>query len=143
MLDLNGINIAWENVTITVLGSAITKVTKIEYKATGNHVANYGAGNKPVSYGMGQIRFNASIEMYQDAWQTISALAGGSPGNLNPIGNDILITVSPTENSIIDFPFTDILHDVKFLEDSMSIASGDTRSLITIPLLISDISRFG
>lgn len=139
---VNGINIAWQNMNVIILGSPITGITKIEYKEVGDHKANYGAGDLPISYGFGNRTYTASIEMYEDAWQQIYLLAGGSPTLLDPIGNDIIIHFSPTTNSIIDLPFTDTIYDVKFLEDSLSLSQGDTKAMITISLMISSFSRF-
>lgn len=133
-------NIVWENVSVTMLGSINDLVTKIEYKRTGNHVTNYAAGSEPIGIGKGKYTYTASIEMYQEAWQAIYAASGGNPLSLLPF--DIAISVLPTEDSPILFPYTDTLYNCVFLEDGMTTQANDTKIMINIPLLITGFSRF-
>lgn len=137
---INGTSISWENLEVTMLGSVIQGITKIDYKRTANHTANYGAGSEPISYGFGQYKYTASIEIYMEEWKKISLAANGNPLSL-PLF-DIKITVLPTVDSDI-FPYTDTLYNVKFLEDGISTNSGDTHILVSIPLMISGFDRFG
>lgn len=136
---INGTSIAWENVNIVILGSVIQGVTKIDYKRTGNHTTNYGAGSEPISYGYGQYKYQASIEMYLEEWKRINLAANGNPLSLAPF--NISITVSPTDDSVV-FPYTDTLYNVKFMEEGMTTTYGDTKVLVTIPLMISGFSQF-
>jgi len=136
---INGTSIAWQNVAITLLGSQIQGVTKIDYKRTGAHTPNYGAGNEPIAYGYGNYTYTASIEMYLEEWKRISIAAAGKPQSLAPFS--ISITVSPTDDSIV-FPYTDTLYNCKFLEDGISTSQGDTKIMVTIPLMISGFARF-
>ena len=137
---VNGTSIAWENIEVRY-GSigVINGITKIDYRRTGNHTANYGAGTEPISYGFGQYKYSASIEIYQEEWKKIWLAAGGSP--LQLAQQDMYITIVPTNDSVV-FPYTDIIYNVKFLEDGMTTNSGDTKIMITIPLLISGFDRF-
>ncbi len=132
-------NIVWSNVSVTFLNNIWDLTTKISYKRTGNHKPNYAAGQEPVGYGRGNYTYTASIEMYQEQWEEIYALTAGNPQALN-IGN-IAITVLPTLESLVS-PFTDTLYNCVFLEDDLSTSQGDTKIMITIPLMISGFSRF-
>lgn len=133
-------NIVWENVSVVMLGDVNDYVTKIEYKRTGNHKVNYGPGSEPIGIGKGQWTYTGSITMYMEAWQQISLAAGGAPQSLLPF--NIAITVTPTVDSPIVFPYTDTLYNCVFLEDGMTTSSGDTKVEITIPLLLTGISKF-
>lgn len=136
---VNGTSVAWQNVNVTILGYRINGITKVEYKRTGNHTANYGAGNEPISYGFGNYTYTASIEIYQEEWQKIYQLSGGNPQSLLPF--DISIDFIPTDDSIVS-PYTDVLYNVKFLESGVTVSQGDQKIMVQIPLLLSGIAQF-
>lgn len=133
-------NIVWQNVSIVMLGDVNDLVTEISYKRTGNHTANYGAGAEPIGLGKGRWTYSGSITMYMEAWQAISIASNGAPQSLAPF--DIAIIVIPTPDSPILTPFTDTLQNCVFLEDGQSIKEGDTKDLITIPILYFSQTRF-
>lgn len=136
---VNGTSVSWQNINFTIKGSRIAGITKIDYEASYAHQPGYGAGPDVISYGYGNVTYTASIEIYLDEWKKIYELSNGNPCNLTPF--DITIDVIPTEMSVV-LPYRDVINNVKFLKDGFSISQGDTKSMVTIPLMISGIERF-
>ncbi len=78
------------------------------------------------------------MELYTDEWKRLIA---SSPNN-NPLlllPSDIQIVFAGSRV----LPNKDVLQAVEFLEDGLEASEGDTKLLITIPLLIGDIFREG
>ena len=49
---INGINYAWANVKVIILGVPVVGITKIDYKIKQKKENQYGAGYEPVSSGV-------------------------------------------------------------------------------------------
>lgn len=133
---INGVNYSWVNITCIPFGVPIVGITKISYKRKQEKTNNYGFGSRPVSRGYGREEYEGSIEMYTDEWRKIIA---ESP-NRNPLSIppfDIPIIFG---GSRVQFE-KDVLKMVEFLEDPLDGNEGDTRLLVTIPLIIGDIQR--
>lgn len=133
---INGINYSWANVTLTLFGVPVIGITKIEYKRKQKKDNNYGAGSQPVSRGYGNYEYEGSIEIYTDEWKRI-------------------IAASPNRDPLLIAPFDiqvvfagrgitaekDVLKSCEFMEDNFTINQGDTKSVITVPLIIGSIER--
>lgn len=133
---INGINYSWANITVIGLGVPFIGITSIDYKSMQEKANNYGAGSKPVSRGYGRVTYEGSLELYLDDWKRIIA---ASP-NRDPLqipAFDISVVFAGTGV----LPTTEVLRSVEFLENPMTAAEGDTRLLVTIPILIGDIER--
>jgi hypothetical protein len=133
---VNGINYSWVNITVVLFGVPLIGITKINYKAKQAKENNYGQGPYPVSRGYGRYEYEGSIEIYTDEWKRIiSASPGRDPLQIAPF--DIQIVYAGTRVT----PDRDVLRMVEFLENPLDFSEGDTKSLITIPLIIADITR--
>jgi hypothetical protein len=133
---INGINYSWANITLTLFGVPVVGITKIEYKRKQKKENNYGAGSQPTSRGYGNYEYEGSIELYVDEWKRIIA---SSPGR-DPL-------------AIAPFPITvvfsgagitaekDVLQSVEFMEDPLTANQGDTKLMVTIPLIIGAIDK--
>ncbi len=133
---INGINYSWANITVVLFGVPLIGITKIEYKTKQKKENNYGAGQYPVSRGYGNFEPDGSLELYTDEWKRIIA---GSPDR-NPllIGPfDIIVMYGGSRVSADK----DILRSVEFLEDPLSANQGDTKLMVSIPLIIGSIER--
>lgn len=133
---INGINYSWANITLVLFGVPVVGITKIEYKRKQKKENNYGVGSQPVSRGYGNYEYEGSIEIYQDEWKRI-------------------IAASPSKDPLLIPPFEiqvlysgrgittekDILKAVEFMEDNFSASSGDTKLMVTVPLVIGLIER--
>lgn len=133
---INGINYSWANVTLTLFGVPVVGITKIDYKIKQNKDNNYGVGAQPVSRGYGNYEYEGSIEIYQDEWKRIIA---ASP-NRDPL------LIAPFDIQVV-FSGRGVLADVdnlrscEFLESTFSANQGDTKLMVTVPLIIGLIER--
>jgi hypothetical protein len=133
----DGINYSWGDIKLVLFGRVVTGITSISYKKMQSKENNYGQGELPISRGYGNVEFEASIELYVDEWRKIkaSALAVGSdPLSLPKFDIQVLYGNSRTQRL-----GTDIVQRAEFLEDPMEGNQGDTKMLVTIPLIIAGI----
>jgi len=134
---INGINYSWSGIKVVLFGVPIVGITKISYNAKQKKDNNYGAGSEPVSRGYGNVEYEGSMEIYLDEWKRIIA---ASP-NRNPLAIapfDIQVLYG---SNAINPDQKDVLKSVEFLENPLDVSQGDTKAMVTIPLLIAGIER--
>lgn len=133
---INGINYSWANITFNLFGVPVVGITKIDYNAKQKKENNYGAGAQPVSRGYGNYEYEGKIEMYLDEWKRIIAAAPNrDPLSIAPF--DIQITYAG-RGLVAE---KDVLKACEFLENPLSASQGDTKLMVTIPLVIGLIER--
>jgi hypothetical protein len=133
---INGINYSWANITLTLFGVPVVGITKIEYKRKQKKENNYGFGSQPVSRGYGNYEYEGSIEIYLDEWKRIIASApSNDPLLISPF--DIQVTYSGRGITADK----DVLRSVEFMEDNFTANQGDTKLMVTVPLIIGAIDR--
>lgn len=133
---INGINYSWANITLTLFGVPVVGITKIEYKRKQKKENNYGAGPQPVSRGYGNYEYEGSIELYTDELKRIIASAP----------NRDLLAIPPFD---IQVTFggsgvqadKDVLRSCEFTEEGLSASQGDTKLMVSLPLIIGSIDR--
>lgn len=133
---VNGVNYDWGNITLTLFGVPVIGITKINYKRSQKKENNYGWSRDPVSRGYGNFEYEGEIELYTDEWKRIIA---ASPQR-NPLQIpwfDIPVVYGGTQV----LATRDILRACEFLEDPLAANQGDTKLLVTIPLIIGKIDR--
>lgn len=136
---IDGPAIGWGNIEIVILGSPLRQVTKLEFKRSQTKENLYGAGYEPIHRGYGKVEYAGSIELYIDEWKRIIAASPErNPSLIQPFDITIVYTVKSTN---IPTGQVDILRYCEFTEDSMSTASGDTKILVSVPLIIGRIDR--
>jgi hypothetical protein len=133
---INGINYSWANISLVLFGVPVVGIAKIDYKKKQKKENNYGAGSQPISRGYGNYEYEGTIDIYQDEWKRIIAAAPDrDPSKIAPF--DIQVTFSGrglvTEK--------DVLRACEFTEDSMSASQGDTKLMVSVPLIIGSIDR--
>lgn len=135
---INGVNYSWGNLNLMIFNNLMVGVTKINYTARQQKDNNYGWGYKPVSRGYGRYEYEGSIEMYVDEWKKIIAAA---PNNdpLQILPSDIQLVFAGSRI----LPTKDVIMAMEFLENPLDANEGDTRLLVTIPIVIGDIQRNG
>lgn len=134
---INGINYSWANVKLVLFGVPIVGITKIDYKRKQAKENNYGAGTVPISRGYGKEEYEGSIEIYQDELKRIIALSpDGNPMKIPPFNIPVLFE---DQNGVLTT--TDTLQMCEFTEEGLSAAQGDTKLLVTLPLVIGGIKR--
>lgn len=133
---INGINYDWANITLVLFGIPVYGIVKIAYKRKQKKDNNYGFGQDPISRGYGNREYEGSIEIYQDELQFLIAAAPD---------RDIL-KIQPFDIQVIfsglKVPYTKhVLRACEFTEDDFSAAQGDTKLLVTMPLIIASIEK--
>lgn len=133
---INGVNYSYGNIKMILFGVPVVGITKISYNKKQAKENNYGLGYQPVSRGYGNYEYEGSIEMYVDEWKRIIAAAP----NRDPLA------IPPFDISIVYGGNSvaadkDVLRAVEFLEDPLDASQGDTKLLVTIPIILAGIER--
>jgi hypothetical protein len=133
---INGINYSWANVSVVLFGTPVIGILAINYKAKQNKENNYGAGIEPVSRGYGNKEYEGSIELYTDTWKgIIAASPNRDPLQIPPFDIPVVFGGTGVLTS------KDVLRAVEFMENPLDAKSGDTKLIVTIPLIIAAIER--
>ena len=133
---VNGVAYGWANVSLVLFGVPIVGITKISYKRKQKKENNMGAGPYPVSRGYGNYEFEGSIELYQDELKRI--IAASPDRDPLQIGMfDIQVTFGGSKVTAEK----DVLRSCEFTEEGMEAAQGDTKLMISLPLIIGMIER--
>lgn len=132
---VNGQAYSWSQITLNILGVPVAGVTSIAYSEEQEITDNFGAGNRVVSRGYGQIATEGSITLHKEE---VVALQNAAPGgNLMNIGEfDIPVAYLP-ENGVI---VIDVLRNCRFKSNQRSISRGDNEIEVELPLQISHIT---
>lgn len=134
---INGVSYSWANIKLILFGVPIVGITKISYKIKQKKENNYGAGYAPVSRGYGNIEYEGNIEIYQEELKRI--IASSPNKNLMAIPPfDIQIVF---ENGESNFLGTDILQKCEFTEEGLDASQGDTKLMVSLPLIIGSITH--
>lgn len=135
--NINGTEYSWANILFTFMGRTPAGIRSITYKEVQNMSLVYGTGQSPVGRAYGNIEPTASISMLFSELQKIKDISpSGKITDLTEF--DILITYQPTPTKVV----TDVLKDVKFKDNGVTVASGDEEMVVDIELSITDI-EFG
>ena len=133
---INGVNYSWANLSVVLYGNVVIGITKISYKSKQEKTNNYGWGAKPVSRGYGRYEFEGSIELYVDELKKLIAAAPG--GDIRQIAaSDVQVVFAGSRV----LPTKDVLQAVEFLEDGLDASEGDTKLMVSLPIIIGDIVR--
>lgn len=133
---INGVTYDWGSISFVPFGVPMVGITKIDYKETQKKENLYGWGRKPIARGYGNFEYEGSIEVYLDEWKRIIAAAPSrSPLDIPPFDIPVVYSGKGT------LPTRDILRAVEFMENPFTVGQGDTKILVTIPLIIAAIDR--
>ncbi|OPZ93428.1 MAG: hypothetical protein BWY74_01124 [Firmicutes bacterium ADurb.Bin419] len=136
---IDGPAIGWGNIEFVLFGNPVRQITKIEFKHSQTKENLYGSGYEPIHRGYGKVEYTGSIELYIDEWKRIIAASPErNPLKIKPFDITIVYTV---KNTNIPTGQVDILRECEFTESNMSTASGDTKILVSVPLIIGGIDR--
>jgi len=134
---INGVNYSWANIKVILFGVPVVGITKIEYKTKQKKDNNYGAGYEPVSRGYGNKEYEGSIELYTDELKRI----------INAAPNRDAMAIPPFDITVLFETGVgvqvaqDVLLACEFTEEGLTAAQGDTKLLVTLPLVIGGIKR--
>ena len=133
---INGINYSWGNISLVLFGVPIVGITKISYSAKQSKENNYGIGFEPISRGYGNREYEGSIELYLDEWKKIiNASPNKDPLQIAPFQIQVVFGGTAVNSN------TEVLQFCEFLENPLDANQGDTKLMVTIPLIIGGILR--
>jgi hypothetical protein len=133
---INGVNYSWANISLVLFGVVVTGILKISYKRKQKKENNYGHGVEPISRGYGNKEYEGSIEIYQDEWKRIIAASPNrDPFDIAPFDIQVVYGGSRVAAD------KDVLRAVEFMEDDFSGSQGDSKLVVTLPLIIGSIDR--
>lgn len=132
-----GVNYAWGNLSLVYGGNVMIGITKISFTRKQEKINNYGQGIEPVGRGHGRVTYeNGSIEVYQEE---LKALIAAAPGrDLLQIGPGDMYLVFAGTNVL---PTGDTIGAVEFTEDSIMAAEGDTKLIVSLPVIFASFKR--
>jgi hypothetical protein len=134
---INGINYSWANVKVILFGVPVVGITKIEYKIKQKKENNYGAGYEPISRGYGNKEYEGMIEIYSDELKRIIASAPDRDlMKIPPFKIHVLF-----ESGLGALVTEDVLAMCEFTEEGLTASQGDTKLLVSLPLVIGQITR--
>lgn len=133
--EINGVMHSWANLQVTITGRAVVGITKIEYNDKQTIVNVYGAGQRPIGRGYGNIECDAKITLLRDEVEAIRS--SSDTGRLQDIAPFDIIVQFIREGEVK--MVTHKLRKVQFMEDSLSISQGDTSNSVELPLIVSHI----
>jgi len=130
---VNGRAYSWADISFNIGGFTPTGVTKIDYDEDEVIEDNYGAGNRPVSRGYGNIKSTASITLHAEEVEAIATKAPG--GRIQDLGI-FDVTVQFMVGAVIK---THILKNCQFSKRNIGAGQGDTKLEVELPLNPSHI----
>jgi hypothetical protein len=134
---INGVAYSWSNIKLILFGVPVVGITKIDYKIKQKKENNYGAGYEPVSRGYGNKEYEGSIEIYVDELKRIIASAPNR--DLMQIPPFKIHVIFESNDGIL--VTEDRLLMCEFTEEGLSASQGDTKLLVSLPLVIGAIER--
>jgi len=132
---INGKSYEFADITCVVLGVPIVGITAIEYSEDANITNVYGTGRHPISRGLGQITPTAKITMLMEEVNNIVSVAPN--GRLYDIPEfDIIVTY--TDVNLV--PVVHVINNVRFKNNKVTTATGDTSIPVELDLVPSHIT---
>lgn len=132
---VNGTAYSWSQITLNLLGVPVAGVSSISYNEEQEMVDNFGAGNRPVSRGIGRITTEGSLTLHMEEVEALQAAV--TTGRLQDIPEfDVVVAYLPVGGNIV----THTLKNCRFKNNGREISEGDTAINVEIPLQISHIN---
>jgi len=131
---INGKGYSWGQIVVNILGTVITGITGINYDDEQAIEDNFGAGNRPVERGFGQIETTGSITLYMSEIERLQAIAPEGRLQLIPEFDVIVSYINETG------PVTHTLKNVRFKNNGREASAGDTALEKELTLAIGQIN---
>lgn len=132
---INGEAYSWSQITVNILNTPIAGISAISYSDNQEMQNNYGAGNYPVTQGVGKIEFEGSMTLHKEELEALQSAV--STGRLQDIpAFDVVISFIPIGGQNIK---THTLKFCKFKNNGRELSQGDMMFEQQIDLLIGNI----
>jgi hypothetical protein len=133
---VNGQSYSWSQITCNILGVDIAGITAISYTDTQEKQDNFGAGNRPVSRGRGNITTTGSVTLEM---AEVEALQNVAPNrNILEIPPfDIIVSYLPVGGT---GTVTHKLRNCEFKTNGREVNQNDMTIPVQLELLISHIT---
>jgi hypothetical protein len=131
---INGQSYNWANVVVNILGQPVIGISAISYKEDEEMEEVFGAGQRAVARGYGNITNEGSLTLHMNE---IESLQASSPdGRLQSIPEfDIEISYIPFGNKIVNHT----LKNCKFKSNGRNLTQGSKNVEHEIPLQIGEV----
>jgi hypothetical protein len=131
---INGQSYSWSTIKVNILGVPAVGISKISYKEKQNVEDIFGAGNRPVARGYGNIETEGSITIHMNE---LEPLQDASPdGTLMGIPEfDIVVAFLPVGGKVV----THTLKNVRLKGNGRDAGQGVTNIEEEIELAIGEI----
>lgn len=133
---VNGVEYAWVDITVNILGRQVPGITSIEYGDSREKQNNFGAGTNPVSRSRGKrVPENVKMTLYKSEMQGLQAIAPN--GNIDDIPPfDIVVSYTNSEQVNV----TDTIKNCEFMGNKRSASEGSAEGIkVELELICSHV----
>lgn len=132
---VNGTEYSWSQITLNIWGVPVAGVTNVKYNENQDIQDNFGAGNRPVSRGYGNIMAeDCSVTLLMTEVEALQAsVASGRIGDIPEF--DIVVAYLP-EGGVIT---THTLKNCRFKGNSRDVSQNDMSIEVELALQVSHI----
>lgn len=131
---VNGTAYSWSQITVNILGIPVAGVTGVSYTEEQEMQDNYGAGNRPVSRGYGNITTEGSVTLHMEEVEALQAAV--TTGRLQDIPEfDIVVAFLP-EGGVIT---THTLKNCRFKTNGRELEQNQMAIEVELDLQIAQI----
>jgi hypothetical protein len=131
---VNGTAYSWSQITVNILGIPVAGVTGVSYTEEQEMQDNYGAGNRPISRGYGNITTEGSVTLHMEEVEALQAAV--TTGRLQDIPEfDIVVAFLP-EGGVIT---THTLKNCRFKTNGRELEQNQMAIEVELDLQIAQI----
>lgn len=133
---INGTRHSWASVKVNVLGRTVSGISAVSYEDKQAKVNNYGAGNFPVSRGLGNYEASGKITLHAYEVDAIQRTVGQGKRLIDIPPFDITISYLEQGN---DGLTTHVIRNCEFTSNKREVKQGDTNIETEFELVVSHI----
>lgn len=132
---INGVQHAWADIKINVLGRTVTGIAAIEYGFNRTMEDHYGSGDEPVVRGTGnKVYKKVVLELFQFEVVALQQASGGDITKIPPFDIPVLYTATVNSEQVVD-----VVQNCQFTNNERAIKQGDTKSVVKLELICAGI----
>ncbi|MFD0997682.1 hypothetical protein ACFQ21_00120 [Ohtaekwangia kribbensis] len=126
----------FNDLQVVMLGRPVAGLRGIRYKVSQDKTNVYGAGSKPIARRRGQKSYEGTLKILLSELRSLLESAGNGKDATDIPPFDITAAYAP---SVSDLITTDRLVYVEFTECEIDINTGDSETVVELPIIIGDI----